>query len=148
MDDIKAPPMLWALGAALTLIGFYQLSSGLGTLLDLARLTPLSFAKAAAGIYLVISGIALSFLTKTGKIMVISASGLGIVLSLFRQDWIRFLVGMDNLSYESKASPEQLIVGVAVCLAVGSYIMISPAVAGAFASRKRKGYTPKKIFEK
>ena len=71
LDDIKAPPALWALGAGLMFAGFYQLSHGLNALFDTVQFPPFLIVKTTAGVYLLVAGITLSFIIKIGRVLVV-----------------------------------------------------------------------------
>jgi hypothetical protein len=138
-NEIKAPLLLWAICVMLVFLGFHQLSSGLDTLLNTIEPGPLTIAKIIIGICLIISGIALSFLTAFGRIMVMIESILGIVLLLAQLDWIRFLFNVDQFSRSSGATLCSVVWGVVVCGGTFAYIMFSPAVAKAFKKQNLAG---------
>ena len=137
-NEIKAPLLLWAICVILVFLGFHQLSSGLEVLLNTFEPEPLTIARTATGIGLIISGIALSFLTAFGRVMVMLESILGIVLLLAHFDWIRFLFDPDRFSRSSGTAFGSVVWGVAVCGATFIYVMFSPAVAQAFKKQNRR----------
>lgn len=138
-NEIKAPLLLWAICVILVFLGFHQLSSGLEVLLSTIEPGPLTIAKIAIGIWLIISGIALSFLTAFGKVMVMIESILGVVLLLAQFDWISFLFNVDRFSRSSGATFRSFVWGVVVCGGTFIYVMFSPAVAQAFKKHNLRG---------
>jgi len=148
LDEIKAPRLLWAICAALVFLGFYQLSSGLKTLLHTTEPGLLSITKIGAGLFFIVSGIALSFLTFAGRVLVSIASGAGIVLLVFRLDWIRFLFTMDEFPQQSAVAVNNIVWGAVVCAVIIGYVMCSPGVVKAFREEKlrRSASIKKKKF--
>ena len=138
-NEIKAPLLLWAICVIMVFLGFHQLSSGLDGLLKTMGHEPLTIAKVATGICLIVSGIALSFLTTFGRVMVAIESVLGIVLILAQLDWIRFLFDVDQFSSASNATFRSVIWGVIVCGVTLIYVMFSPAVGKAFKEHSLRG---------
>ena len=138
-NEIKAPLLLWAICVIMVFLGFHQLSSGLDGLLQSMEPEPLTIAKIAIGICLIVSGIALSFLTAFGRVMVMIESVLGIVLILAQLDWIRFLFNVDQFSRSTNATFRSVIWGVIVCGGTLLYVMFSPAVGKAFKERNLRG---------
>ena len=139
--EIKAPIMVWAIGAAIIFIGFYQMSIGLRALLETLELTAAMAGKISVGVYLMSTGVALAFVTPWGRWLTIFGAGMGIVLSFLGHNWVWFIFSDTATSYTHSAPTGNLTWEVMVCLATVLYLTLSPTVAESFlwARDRRKG---------
>ena len=155
--DIKAPLLIWVIGATVIFVGFFQLSTGLN--LWLSQLehseTRVLFSsskfliKFCIGVYLIAAGIAVAFISTAGRILIVFGAGAGIVLSFLKHNWLGFILNVNSTYCKPSAPVVNIVLQLAVCLAVVLYLLMSPKVAGAFRIeklRRRRRYEEESIF--